>query len=244
VVKRGTETRLKFKSLKAKLGLSLWQTKGLLQALWDFAGENCPDGDVGRFTNQELALGMEWPADRADEFVAALVETRWLDETKECRLLIHDWEEHCESWVSKVLARRRQKGLGVPKNAGAADNTSRAGGHGGLPSPSHSHHAPPTPPGGVAERRRPPNVAEAAAAAAGEKNGWAEALAAKIAGYLGTSGQRRLPDIIAECRRLEDRADRDEVANHVVVLAGDKARDGDCRNPAAVWLKAVREDWR
>ncbi len=104
-MKRGTERLLKFKRLKLQLGLRDWQAKGLLQAVWDFAAENAPRGDVGRFTDPDIALGIDYDGD-PEALVAALVECGWLDEHPEHRLVVHDWYEHVEDYVHLALARR------------------------------------------------------------------------------------------------------------------------------------------
>lgn len=103
-MKEGTENKLKFKQLQRRLGLRLWQARGLLDTLWAFCKANCPAGDIGRFTNEEIAIGLDWEGDH-DALVDALVATRWLDEHDLHRLIVHDWHEHCEDTVHKLLAR-------------------------------------------------------------------------------------------------------------------------------------------
>lgn len=104
-MKSGTENKLKFKQLQRALDLALWQARGLLDTLWNFAGLNCPAGDLGRFTNDEIAVGIDWRGD-ADKLINTLVELHWLDRDAERGLVIHDWREHCEDTVHKTLARR------------------------------------------------------------------------------------------------------------------------------------------
>ncbi len=105
-MKRGTEHLLKFKKLKLRLGLSTWETKGLLQSIWDLAAENAILGDVGRFSNADIAFGVEYAKD-PDDLIAALVECRWLDVDPTYRLIIHDWFDHCEDWIKKRIFRER-----------------------------------------------------------------------------------------------------------------------------------------
>lgn len=107
-MKHGTENKLKFKKLQRRLDLALWQCKGLLQTLWDFAKANAPRGDVGRYTDDELAIGIDWRGD-AKLLVDALVDNGWLDPAEDpARLIIHDWWEHCEDSIHMQLARHRQ----------------------------------------------------------------------------------------------------------------------------------------
>lgn len=106
-MKRGTDLLLKFKKLKMQLRMPLWQVKGLLQSLWDFTAENALEGNIGRWTNEEIALGIEWEGD-PDELIRVLVATRWVDAHPADRLVIHDWQEECEDYIKKRLTRKRQ----------------------------------------------------------------------------------------------------------------------------------------
>lgn len=94
----GTPEKLKFKKLKARLGLPFWQTVGLLESLWLVTYANAPDGDIGKLTNEEIAVALEWTGE-PETLIEALVTTGWL-EANPCachRLLIHDWPEHCSN---------------------------------------------------------------------------------------------------------------------------------------------------
>lgn len=104
-MKRGTDLKLKFAELGAFLGLKPWETKGLLQQLWDFTAENCQRGDIGRFTDEQIAIGLGWDRTTGSDLVAALVAKKWLDESPKYRVIVHDWAEHCEEWVRKRVLR-------------------------------------------------------------------------------------------------------------------------------------------
>jgi hypothetical protein len=97
-MKAGTDSKLKFAGLKRQLKLPFWQVVGVLEAIWHVALRNAPAGDVGRLTNEEIASAIEWDGD-ADELIAALVKSRWLDTDPEYRLIIHDWSEHCPNYL-------------------------------------------------------------------------------------------------------------------------------------------------
>ena len=47
-------------------------------------------------------MAVEWKGD-ANEFVAALVESGWLDRSSTRRLLVHDWPHHAERFVRSKL---------------------------------------------------------------------------------------------------------------------------------------------
>lgn len=102
-MKDGTESKLKFTELMRRLDLPRWQARGLLDTLWQFTTHNAPTGNVGRFTDDQIALGIDWRGN-AGELVSALVDLGWLDRDERCRLVVHDWYEHCEDSVHRRLA--------------------------------------------------------------------------------------------------------------------------------------------
>lgn len=106
-MKRGTENLLKFKHLMRDLDLPEYATLGLLQSLWMKVDINCPRGNIGRYSNEDIALLVDWRGD-PDLLISALVRRGWLDEHDEHRLIIHDWPEHCEDTTHRKLARARE----------------------------------------------------------------------------------------------------------------------------------------
>lgn len=102
-----TISLLKFKGLSRELNLPLYACTGVLESLWCFAQTHAKDGDLTRYSAMELAVWMEWEGD-PNELFAALVKWRWLDVSVDGRVTIHDWMEHCPTWVKGVLARRRK----------------------------------------------------------------------------------------------------------------------------------------
>lgn len=128
-MKAGTESKLKFMGLKRQLRLPFWQVVGILEAIWHTTLRNAPDGDIGRLSNEEIAAAIEWDGD-ADELIAALVKSRWLDTDVDFRLIVHDWSEHCPNYLrggyqngkkkfADIVARERPPEPTVPKNDGA-----------------------------------------------------------------------------------------------------------------------------
>jgi len=102
-MKSGTESKLKFKQLQRRWDLSLYEARGLLDTLWNFTANNAPHGDIGRFSDEEIAIGIDWRKDPV-ELIAGLLACKWIDKTE--TLLIHDWPEHCEHTVHLALARK------------------------------------------------------------------------------------------------------------------------------------------
>jgi len=74
--------------------------------LWHLTAREAPAGNIGKLPDEDIAYSIGWRGDPAD-LIKALVESGWIDEDTEHRLLIHDWPEHCEDAVHMRLARAR-----------------------------------------------------------------------------------------------------------------------------------------
>lgn len=103
-MKRETLRHPKTFDLAARLNCRRPEALGYLRLLWDFTADVAPRGDVGKHPDGAIAGACDWPG-KADEFVAALVASRWIDLDPTHRLLIHDWRDHCERWVKLKLER-------------------------------------------------------------------------------------------------------------------------------------------
>lgn len=103
-MKANTPELMKFKRLQRRLGISTAQLIGHLELLWMATAKNAPEGDIGRFSNEDIAIACYWEND-PDSFVNALVECGWLDPSEEWRLLVHDWAQHAPTWVGGNLKR-------------------------------------------------------------------------------------------------------------------------------------------
>lgn len=90
--------------LQNLLELPRFAAVGLLESIWLFTGNHAPAGDVGKWTDQEIATAVGWPRDPAI-MINALVEARLLDRDPTARLLVHDWFEHCDDGIHQKLAR-------------------------------------------------------------------------------------------------------------------------------------------
>lgn len=97
---------IKFLRLKRALNLPHYATVGILESLWLFAQANARDGNLERFSAEDIAAALEWPGNAA-ELVKALTDSGWLDASP--ILKIHDWEEHSPRWVRGVLARQERR---------------------------------------------------------------------------------------------------------------------------------------
>ena len=78
-MKRGTPEHPKMLMLQALLGIEKFQAVGILECLWHWASRYAIQGDVGKWPNKAIALGIGWNPDDADRLVDALVQAGWLD---------------------------------------------------------------------------------------------------------------------------------------------------------------------
>lgn len=108
-MKEGTESKLKFKKLKRRLGLPEWQVIGLLESIWRLCRKDAQEGNIGRFSNEDIAAAIEYDDD-PDELVQALVACEWLDEDPdpEVRLIVHNWSEHVPSYLKGNFAKHKR----------------------------------------------------------------------------------------------------------------------------------------
>lgn len=97
-VKKDAPSKMKFKVLKRRLGLSFYRAVGLLESLWWVTTNNAPEGDIGQLSNEEIAAAIEWEGD-PDELIKTLLECEWLDADDEFRLVVHDWSMHVPNWL-------------------------------------------------------------------------------------------------------------------------------------------------
>ncbi len=90
-----------------RLNLPSYSAVGLLELLWHFTSEFAPRGDIGKHTNESIARACGWRGS-VDKLIEALVETRWIDESSEYRLVVHDWADHADDATRKRLLRAKQ----------------------------------------------------------------------------------------------------------------------------------------
>lgn len=91
--------------LTNRLKVPRYVSVGILESLWHMAAAEAPRGDIGRLTDEQIAVGIGYEPDGVAALLAALVGTRWLDANDEHRLVIHDWAHHAEDAVHMALAR-------------------------------------------------------------------------------------------------------------------------------------------
>lgn len=104
----------KFKRLAQKLNLKYYEAVGVLQSLWLMAETEAKKGDIGRRSNRQIAMFLEWTGD-PDELIAILVECGWLDEDPDCRLVIHDRIDHAPNYIRGGLINAERAKAGEPR---------------------------------------------------------------------------------------------------------------------------------
>lgn len=113
-MKAGTTESMKFMVLKSRLRLPKYAIVGLLESLWNLTARSAVRGDIGRFSDIEIAAWLEWDGD-ASQLIDALVESRFLDRDKTHRLIVHDWHEHASTYIKGNI--HHQGGFIVPNGS-------------------------------------------------------------------------------------------------------------------------------
>jgi hypothetical protein len=106
-VKREAFEHSKMKRLCRLLDLERWQGVGLLESIWNLAAKEAPRGDIGKLSDDDIALAIEYRGDET-KLIEALVQARWIDRDPAERLVVHDWHEHCADSVHMQIARSQQ----------------------------------------------------------------------------------------------------------------------------------------
>lgn len=84
----------KLYALSKALGIKRkYETVGIIVSLWLWAAKNAPDGDITDFPVEALEDAV--PGFRGlPKLYTALLDTGWLDQTEDGRIIFHDWEEY------------------------------------------------------------------------------------------------------------------------------------------------------
>lgn len=182
-MKANVQDHMKFKRLKRRLGKPQYQVVGVLESIWQLAGNSARAGDIGRFSDEDIALTIEWEGG-AGELINALVDCGWLDRDpveNRFRLVVHDWSDHVPNYIrggfksaGKLFADQVLNGGAIapnPEPPTIAPNSER-----GATNPIQSNPIQSKPPqspqaggGGGSEDEENPNIPEGGAPAEGDK---------------------------------------------------------------------------
>lgn len=107
-MKAGTQNHVKTKRLMRILGIPLYRAVGVLETLWLLCTDCCDEGNIGKFTDEEIADYLGWDGKQTPtQLMEALVESGWLDRLDgPHRLAIHDWREHAPDFLKDRWQKR------------------------------------------------------------------------------------------------------------------------------------------
>lgn len=103
----------KTKKLARLLHISIPTAVGHLHGLWYWAMDFAQDGDLTPYDAEDIADAVMWEGD-AQEFLDALVESKYADET-EHGIVIHDWLDYAGGLLESKARKREQSRLRVQK---------------------------------------------------------------------------------------------------------------------------------
>jgi hypothetical protein len=141
-MKRSGLRHPKTRALARELNIPLPHAIGLLSLLFDFVGEYATAGNVGKFTDIEIAVGSEWSVEDAGQLTSALLKVGYFEAHEVHRFVVHDWLDHCEDFVKKRLERQnRGSGGTIPEMSGngASANPSQPSANPTQPKPTIAH---------------------------------------------------------------------------------------------------------
>ena len=104
-MKRGTPSHRKTKRLCRILRKPNYAGVGLLESMWHLVARYTPDGAIGRLADCDIAREIDWRGDPSI-LIDALVESEWLHRCPCHRLYVHDWKDHADQTVGRVLKNR------------------------------------------------------------------------------------------------------------------------------------------
>lgn len=111
-MKKGTPRHHKMFDLASRLKVPVPMAVGILEMLWQFVGESCPQGDIGRVPDKNIATAVGWEK-KSGLLIDSLCDSRWLDRDETHRLIVHDWPDHAEYDVCRKLMRMKKDFLEI-----------------------------------------------------------------------------------------------------------------------------------
>ena len=106
-MKREAVSHTKMGRLMRHLKLRRFQAVGLCEMLWHTAAREAPEGDIGKLTDEDIAIALDWNREPGD-LIGGFTHAGLIDEHTVHRLIIHDWAEHAEDSVHSKIARSKR----------------------------------------------------------------------------------------------------------------------------------------
>ena len=121
MAKDGTLDHPKTLMLAGELGIDPPFALGILEALWGFTRKYAPAGDIGKFSDAAIALGIRTSI-KPDKLIEALLLAGFIDESEDHRLVIHDWADHITKHTEREVKKR-----GIPFATGKDERRNTGG---------------------------------------------------------------------------------------------------------------------
>lgn len=87
-------------------GLDIIQACGALELLWHATARLTPKGDIGKYPDLEIEEEIGWTGEPG-RLIRGFIESGWIDQDETYRLIVHDWHDHADDSVKKLLKRHR-----------------------------------------------------------------------------------------------------------------------------------------
>jgi len=137
-------------ALARALDIPITQAVGIMEMLWHFTSEYAPRGDIGRFSDEDIAEALCWSGD-VQTLMKTLLNTKWLDLTIDGLYIVHDWSDHCDDSTRRKLKRRNLTFISTSDVTGqctvmTGQNTDMTLSRGAKPKPKPTPEPKPEPP--------------------------------------------------------------------------------------------------
>ena len=76
-MKREAVGHTKMKRLCRRLDIPQWQGVGLLESIWHLTAREAPRGDIGKLSDEDIALAIDYRGDES-KLIEALIASGWL----------------------------------------------------------------------------------------------------------------------------------------------------------------------
>lgn len=97
----------KFHRLMNLMKVSRMVAIGALESMWQFTARFTPNGHIGKYPVEEIEAWLGWDGEEG-ALLAMLEKARWVDRHPVHGLIVHDWADHCDSFVHTDLAKKTQ----------------------------------------------------------------------------------------------------------------------------------------
>lgn len=106
-MKQSAHDHPKLRTLAMLLGLPQFAADGVFDRLIRVTSKYAPRGDIGKWSNEQIAAALDWREDPT-KLINALIDSGLVDMLESGLVVVHDWPDHCEDSVHNQLARKVQ----------------------------------------------------------------------------------------------------------------------------------------